>query len=118
MRTLNQVNTKYERQRGEIQRDERQARLGLKTAMEDTTAADQNARIEQQMNALVGAQRRRADLFENEQKELAGFLTPLQRARYSMLQERLAQQLQKLRQNQLDAPAGPPPPENPPAPER
>jgi hypothetical protein len=118
MRTLNQVNTKYERQRGEIQRDERQARLGLKAAMEDTAAADQNARIEQQMNALVGAQRRRADLFENEQKELSGFLTPLQRARYSMLQERLAQQLQKLRQNQLDAPAGPPPPENPPAPAR
>jgi len=115
MRMLNQTNVKYERQRAEIQRDERQARLGLKAAMEDTTAADQNARIEQQMNALVGAQRRRADLFENEQKELAGFLTPLQRARYSVLQERLAQQLQRLRQNQQqDAPAGPPPPENPP----
>jgi len=115
MRTLNQVNTKYERQRGDIQRDERQARLGLKAAMEDTAAGDQNARIEQQMNVLVGAQRRRADLFENEQKELAGFLTPLQRARYSVLQERLAQRLQQLRQNQQqDAPAGPPPPENPP----
>jgi hypothetical protein len=114
MRTLNQVNAKYERQRGDIQRDERQARLGLKAAMEDTAATDQNARIEQQMNALVGAQRRRADLFENEQKELAGFLTPLQRARYSVMQERLQQRLQQLRQNQRDAPAGPPPPENPP----
>ncbi len=114
MRTLNQVNTKYERQRGDIQRDERQARLGLKAAMEDTAAGDQNARIEQQMNVLVGAQRRRADLFEAEQKELAGFLTPLQRARYSVLQERLAQRLQQLRQNQQEAPAGPPPPEIPP----
>jgi len=114
MRTLNQVNTKYERQRGDIQRDERQARLGLKAAMEDTAAGDQNARIEQQMNVLVGAQRRRADLFENEQKELAGFLTPLQRARYSVLQERLAQRLQQLRQNQQEGPTGPPPPENPP----
>ena len=106
MRTLNQVNTKYDRQRLDIQRDERQARLGLKAAMEDTVAADQNARIEQQMNALVGAQRRRADLFENEQKELAGFLTPLQRARYSVMQERLQQRLQQLRQNQQAAPAG------------
>jgi hypothetical protein len=114
MRTLNQVNTKYDRQRSDIQRDERQARLGLKAAMEDTAAADQNARIEQQMNALVGAQRRRADLLENEQKELAGFLTPLQRARYSVMQERLQQRLQQLRQSQQDAPAGPPPPENPP----
>src|SRR5215831_4663276 len=114
MRTLNQVNTKYERQRSEIQRDERQARVGLRAAMEDTTAADQNNRIEQQMSALVQAQHRRADLFEAEQKELAGFLTPLQRARYSALQERLAQRLQQLRQNQQEPPAGPPPPEIPP----
>ena len=114
MRTLNQVNTKYDRQRGEIQRDERQARLGLKAAMEDTAAADQNARIEQLMNVLVGAQRRRADLFEAEQKELAGFLTPLQRARYSVLQERLRSDSSVCGRTSRTAPAGPPPPENPP----
>jgi hypothetical protein len=112
MRTLNQVNTKYDRQRGEIQRDERQARLDLKSAMEDTTGADQNARIEQQMNALVQAQRRRADLFEAEQKELSGFLTPLQRARFTVLQENLARRLQQVQQS--TTPPGPPPPENPP----
>jgi hypothetical protein len=112
MRTLNQVNTKYDRQRGDIQRDERQARVALKSAMEDTTAADQNARVEQQMNVLVQAQRRRADLFEAEQKELAGFLTPLQRARFTVMQENLARQLQQVQQT--TAPAGPPPPENPP----
>lgn len=116
MRTLNQVNGKFERQRADIQRDERQARLDLRAAMQDTTGTDQNARIEQQMNVLVQAQRRRADLFEAEQKELSGFLTPLQRARYAALQERLTQNLQKLRQNQPNAPVpdGPPPPENPP----
>ena len=115
MRTLNQVNSKYERQRADIQRDERQARLGLRAAMQDTTGIDQNAVIEQHMNVLVQAQRRRADLFEAEQKELGGFLTPLQRARYTALQERLTQNLQKLRQNQPNAPPpdGPPPPENP-----
>jgi hypothetical protein len=112
MRTLNQVNTKYDRQRGEIQRDERQARLDLKSAMEDTTGADQNARIEQQMNALVQAQRRRADLFEAEQKELSGFLTPLQRARFTVLQENLARRLQQVQQS--TTPPGPPSPENPP----
>jgi hypothetical protein len=112
MRTLNQVNTKYDRQRGEIVRDEMQARRGLKVAMDDTTAADQNARVEQQMNVLVQAQRRRADMFEAEQKELAGFLTPLQRARFTVMQENLARQLQQVQQN--TAPPGPPPPENPP----
>jgi hypothetical protein len=110
-RSLNQVNVKYDRQRAEVFRDERQARLGLKAAMEDTTAADQNARVEQQMNVLVQAQRRRADLFENEQKELAGFLTPLQRARFTVLQERLAAQLQKIAP--AATPDGPPPPDPP-----
>ena len=114
-RSLNQVNVKYDRQRAEVFRDERQARLGLKAAMEDTTAADQNARVEQQMNVLVQAQRRRADLFENEQKELAGFLTPLQRARFTVLQERLAAQLQKIAP--AAPPDGPPPPDSP-TPER
>lgn len=114
-RSLNQVNVKYDRQRAEVFRDERQARLGLKAAMEDTTAADQNTRVEQQMNVLVQAQRRRADLFENEQKELAGFLTPLQRARFTVLQERLAAQLQKIAPGAT--PDGPPPPDTP-TPER
>ncbi len=112
MRTLNQVNGKYDRQRGEIVRDEAQARKGLKAAMEDTTSADQNTRIEQQMNVLVQAQQRRAALFEAEQKELAGFLTPLQRARFTVLQENLSRQLQQVQQT--TAPPGPPPPENPP----
>ena len=111
-RTLNQVNTKYDRQRGEIVRDETQARKELRAAMVDTTAADQNARVEQQMNVLIQAPRRRADLFEAEQKELAGFLTPLQRARFTVMQENLARQLQQLQQP--TAAPGPPPPENPP----
>jgi hypothetical protein len=112
MQTLARVNAKYDRQRAEIVRDEGQARRGLKAAMEDSTAADQNARVEQQMNLLVQAQRRRADLFESEQKDLSGFLTPLQRARFTVLQERLARQLQQVQQP--NATVGPPPPENPP----
>ena len=115
MRNLNQVNAKYDRQRAEILRDERQARLGLKAAMEDTASADQNARIEQQMTVLTQAPRRRADLIESEQKELAGFMTPLQRARFTVLQERLAARLQQL--NRDAAPEGPPPPDQP-TPER
>lgn len=111
MRNLSSVNAKYDRQRAEILRGERDARLGLKAAMEDSTAADQSARVEQQLNLLVQAQRRRADLLENEQKELSGFLTPLQRAQFYALQERLTKRLQELRQQ--NAPAGPPPPDVP-----
>ncbi len=112
MQSLQRVNQKYDRQRGDIFRDERSARVGLKAAMEDSTAPDQNARIEQQMNVLVQAQRRRADLFENEQKELAGVLTPLQRARFTVMQEQLANRLQQIQQSAA-APPGPPPPDTP-----
>lgn len=111
MRSLNQVNGKYERERNSIVRDERQARLALKAAMEDSGATDQNARVEQQLNVLVQAQRRRADLFENEQKDLSGFLTPLQRAKFSALQEQLNKRLQNVVQS--TAPVGPPPPDTP-----
>ncbi len=112
MQTLMRVNQKYDRQRTEIVRDERQARLGLRAAMLDSGSADQNARIDQQMNLLVQAQRRRADLLENEQKELSGFLTPLQRARFSVLQDNLAGSIRKLQQG--NAAAGPPGPPDPP----
>lgn len=115
MRNLNQVNTKYDRQRADILRDERQARLGLKAAMEDTTATDQNARVAQQLDVLTQAPRRRAELFESEQKELAGFLTPLQRARFTVMQERLAAKLQTLGRD--TTPEAPPPPDTP-TPER
>jgi hypothetical protein len=64
------------------------------------------------MNVLVQAQRRRADLFEAEQKELSGFLTPLQRARFTVLQENLARRLQQVQQT--TTPPGPPPPATPP----
>lgn len=111
MRSLNQVNGKYERERNSIVRDERQARLALKAAMADSGATDQNARVEQQLNVLVQAQRRRADLFENEQKDLSGFLTPLQRAKFSALQEQLNKRLQNVVQS--TAPVGPPPPDTP-----
>ncbi len=115
MQMLQRVNNKYDRQRADIFRDERSARLGLRAAMADSAAPDQNTRIEQQMNQLVQAQRRRADLLENEQKDLAGFLTPLQRAKFLGLSEQLSNRLQKLQQPNPAEPPGPPPPGNPPA---
>jgi hypothetical protein len=47
---------------------------------------------------LVQAQRKRADLLEAEQKELAGFLNPVQRAKYLALREQLQKRVAQLRQ--------------------
>lgn len=92
MRQLRQTQTKFERERRALNVDERQARLALKSAMEDSTNRDQS-KIAQSLDQLVSAQRRRADLLGAEQKELATFLTPMQRAQYLSLEERLTRRL-------------------------
>ena len=75
-------------------RSERQARQSLRLAMQDSTP-DQ-AKIARYMDDLVAAQHRRADILGNEQQELSGFLTPLQRAKYQALRERLTRTLQNM----------------------
>jgi protein CpxP len=97
MRKLQSVDLKYERQRVALLRDERQARQGLKSTMDDSANVDQ-AKVDSYLSRLVKAQRTRADLLESEQKELAGFLTPLQRAKYFAMKERLNRRMQELAQ--------------------
>lgn len=97
MQSLQRVDTKYEQQRRALLRDERQARLGLQAAMTDSASADQ-AGIARQLDVLVESQRKRADLLGAEQKELSSFLTPLQRAKYFAMKERLNRRLQELAQ--------------------
>ena len=97
MRKLQSVDLKYERQRIALLRDERQARQGLKSTMDDSTNVDQ-AKVDGFLSQLVKAQRTRADLLEGEQKELTGFLTPLQRAKYFAMKERLNRRMQELAQ--------------------
>jgi len=89
----------FEQQRNQLRRDEREARLGLLTAMQDTVNVDQN-KIAQYMDQLTQAQRRRADILAAEQKELSGFLTPLQRARLLALREQLTQRVMQAERGQ------------------
>jgi hypothetical protein len=46
------------------------------------------------MDKLLELERRRIDLLEAEQKDLATFLTPLQRAKYQALQENVRARLE------------------------
>jgi hypothetical protein len=98
MQSLQRVDAKFEQQRRSLLRAERQARLELRDAMADSTSPDQS-RISRQLDVLVQFQRKRADLLEGEQKELSSFLTPLQRARYFAVKERLNRRLQQLMQS-------------------
>jgi hypothetical protein len=101
MAQLMRVDQKFERQRRSLAQRQRQTRLALRGAMADTTAAAQTT-IAQQLDTLLSLERQRIDMLESEQKELATFLTPLQRAKYQALQERLRRRLEDLRM-------GPPP---------
>lgn len=108
MRSLQRVDAKYERQRRALLREERQTRLELLQAMADSASPDQ-PRIARQLDALVQSQRNRADLLDAEQKELSSFLTPLQRARYFAIKERLNRRLQQLVQGDSSGRRGGPP---------
>jgi hypothetical protein len=95
MRSLQQVDSKYTLQRRLLLRDERGARLSLRAALEDSTAAN-DAKIAQHMDELTQVMRRRVDLLEAEQKELSGFLSPRQRAQYLALREQLTKRFEQL----------------------
>lgn len=103
MQQLQRVDQKYEQQRREVLRSEREARFNLKAAMQDSAGHPDQDKIAQYMDQLVHGQRQRADLLEGEQKELAAFLSPLQRAQYFALKERVARKLMEL---QPDSVAG------------
>ena len=101
------VDQRFQQQRNQLQRGERETRLALKAAMEDTANVDQ-AKIAQYLTDLTQAQRRRTDLLDAEQKELSAFLTPLQRAKLQALREQLNRRVAQMQQQA--APTPPPTP--------
>lgn len=106
---LEQADTRFQRERNLVGADERQARQSLKIALEDTTGTPDNAKVDQYMSRLVQAQHKRADLLEAEQKELSGFLTPVQRAQYFALRENLNRRIAQMNQDAGGRQGGPPP---------
>jgi len=111
MNRLMPINQRFETERRGIQRQERETRLALRDAMRDSTHADQ-ARITGYLDKLVELQRQRVELVAREQRDLAEFMTPLQRARYTALQEQVRRRIEQMvRQNrrQNDSTVGLPP---------
>ena len=103
VKKLNEVDDRFQLQRNEVNRDERQALLALKGALEDTSGNPDQAKVDEYMSRLVKAQHRRADILESEQKDLSGFLTPVQRAKYFALRDQLNRRIAQLRQQDSTA---------------
>lgn len=104
MNRLAPIHQRFEAQRRNITREERHTRLALRDALRDSTHADQS-RVSGYLDRLVELQHQRSDLLDQEQKELAQFMTPIQRARYTALQEQVRRRVDQLRR-QRQAAAG------------
>jgi hypothetical protein len=96
MARLATVNQQLDRQRMALLGEERQARIALRTEMQAGNSANQQ-KVATLLDQLLRLQRRRLDLVENEQRELAKFLTPVQRAKYFGLQNEIRKRMQELR---------------------
>ena len=118
MRQLIDVNRKFEGKRRELNIREHDSRLQLRGEIERDKQAD-NPRVATALQQLLLIQKERASLLEDEDKDLAEFLTPVQRARYLVLQEQLRRRVEEMRRREaaglepMGALGGPPePPES------
>jgi hypothetical protein len=98
MQQLQRVNTRFGPQLSTIVMQERTSRRQLR---QELMAAQPNqARVSTLLDASIRLQKERIALIEAEQKELAAFLTPVQRARYLALQAQFRSRADQLsRQN-------------------
>ena len=76
------VNQRLDAQRRELFQQERTARVALRTELEAADNAVNQTRVAELLDTLLRLQRSRLELVEREQRELAAFLTPVQRAKY------------------------------------
>lgn len=105
MRQLGQVNMRYERDRMMLLREERQMRQALRAEVLAGDSANQ-PRVAELLDRALRIQRQRLDITEREQRELAAFMTPVQRAKYVTIQDDLRRRMEEIRQQRR--PGAPP----------
>ena len=96
MQKLTAVNGKYEPQRRELLREENQTRRALRAEL--NAAKPDDAKVSAGLGKLQDIRRKRLEIDDQEQRDLAGFMSPTQQVRYRSLQEQLRRRLEQLRQ--------------------
>jgi Spy/CpxP family protein refolding chaperone len=109
MRQLGQVNDRFERERMLLLRDERRVRQALRAEVLAGDSANQT-KVANLLDQALKIQRQRLDVTEREQHDLAGFMTPVQRARYFGIQDELRRRVEDIRQQRQQRRAGAPAP--------
>ena len=94
MTQLQQSNARFAPQLGLIAAQERETRRQLR--MEMTATAPNQQRVSVLLDQSLQLQKQRIAIVEQEQKDLARFMTPVQRARYIALQQQFRRRAQEL----------------------
>ena len=97
MSKLQETNRRFEEKRRLLVDQERDIRMSLRDEMIAADSARQT-QVSGLLDRMLKVQRQRLELLEQEQKELAAFLTPMQRAKYLGIQEGMRRRMQNMRQ--------------------
>lgn len=89
-----------------LERDERRLRVDLSAAMRPGVAADEAA-VTRLVDAILNGRLAYMQTFKDENAELAGVLSPVQRAQYILLRDRLMQRVQQIRNQRQAEGVGP-----------
>lgn len=110
MQKLRQTNQRFAAQRRALTEQERGLRSEIRRELQPGVAANQT-HVAALTDSLFAIQHQRLDMAQAEQKELATYLSPVQRVRFYGLQEQLRRRLELIRQRrQGAAPAASPAP--------
>jgi hypothetical protein len=101
MRQLGEVNRRYQEDRRALNQRDREARQAIRAEVLRDSQADQDL-VARKLDELTDVQRQRIEIFAREQRDLARFLTPVQRAKYATLQEGLRKKVEQLRQQRQE----------------
>jgi Spy/CpxP family protein refolding chaperone len=96
MRQLQAANQQFDPRRTQLVTREREVRRSLRSELLLGDKANQN-KIGQLLDETLNLERQRLDLIQSEQRELAKFLTPVQRAKLFGLQNEMRRRTQELR---------------------
>lgn len=95
MRRLQQTNQRFEGRRRELVRRERTARAELRKQLAEGKGTNQD-RVAALLDELLEVNQSRSRLLGEEQRELADFLSPVQRARYLGIQEQFRRRVEEV----------------------
>ena len=105
MSKLARTNTRFDARRQNLVREERARRVELRRQLLSGEAADQS-RVAAALDQLLELQRQRIELQIEEQRDLASFMSPIQRAKYVALQEQIRRRVEGIRSQRPAAGGG------------